>query len=213
MTPKVFNLSPVFEKTYHHYLAELAGIDFAFVEKRLGIRIEERTAMIPFFNRKYRIDKNGVADMDGKKAPFDISVILLKYLMLCPKDPPTDKRWVAFREIKGAAPLIGYFSNEVEKVISKRFSGRFNALKKAAERLQGYPPENEFPYLFSARFDALPQIRLLMLFNDADDEFQAHCSVLFEKRSEAYLDPECLAIIGARLAGGLCLSADAFSEG
>lgn len=209
----MFNLSPVFEKTYHRYLAELAGIDFAFVEKRLGIRVEEKKLIIPFFNRNYRVDKNGVADMDGEKAPFDISVILFKYLMLCPKNPPTDKKWVAFREIKGAAPLIGYFSNEVEKVISKRFSGRLGALKKAVERFWGYPSENEFPYLFSAQFDALPRIRLLMVFNDADNEFQAHCSVLFEKRSEAYLDPECLAIIGARLAGGLCLSADAFSEG
>src|SRR4030042_6133311 len=190
MTLKTFNISPVFEKTCQHYLAEIAGIDFAFVEKRLGIRIEEKTAIITFFNRKYRIDKNGVADMDGKKAPFDISVILLKYLISCPKDPPIDKKWVAFREIKGAAPLIGYFSNEVEKVISKRFSGRLDALKKAGERLWGYPPENEFPYLFSAQFDALPKIRLLMLFNDADDECQANCLVLFEKRSEAYLDPE-----------------------
>lgn len=213
MTSKIFNLSPVFEKTYHRYLAELAGIDFAFVEKRLGIRVEEKKLIIPFFNWNYHVDKNGVADMDGKKAPFDICVILLKYLILCPTDPPTDKKWVAFREIKGAAPLIGYFSNEVEKVISKRFSGRLSVLKKAAECLWGYPPENEFPYLFSARFDALPRIRLLMLFNDADDEFQAHCSVLFEKRSEAYLDPECLAIVGARLAGGLCRSADAFFKG
>lgn len=35
-----------------------------------------------------------------------------------------------------------------------------------------------------------------MLHNDADDEFGAECSVLFERRVENYLDMESLAIVG-----------------
>jgi len=42
-----------------------------------------------------------------------------------------------------------------------------------------------------------------MLFNDADDEFSATCSVLFEQRAENYLDPECLAMVGRRLCTNL----------
>ncbi|CAN2041866.1 hypothetical protein GMMP15_50054 [Candidatus Magnetomoraceae bacterium gMMP-15] len=38
-----------------------------------------------------------------------------------------------------------------------------------------------------------------MLFNDADDEFEAKCSVLFERRAEKYLDLECLAMLGRHL--------------
>jgi hypothetical protein len=38
-----------------------------------------------------------------------------------------------------------------------------------------------------------------MLYNDTDDEFAAKCSVLFERRAEAYLDAECLAMVGRLL--------------
>jgi len=38
-----------------------------------------------------------------------------------------------------------------------------------------------------------------MLYNDADDEFPPACSVLFERRAQRYLDPECLAMVGALL--------------
>ena len=50
------------------------------------------------------------------------------------------------------------------------------------------------------RVPALPRIPLLLLFNDADDEFAAQCAILFERRADRYLDMECLAIIGSLLA-------------
>jgi hypothetical protein len=46
-------------------------------------------------------------------------------------------------------------------------------------------------------------VPLLLLFDDVDEEFPAQCKVLFERRSEHYLDPECLAIIGRLLNGFL----------
>ena len=49
------------------------------------------------------------------------------------------------------------------------------------------------------KFDVLPRIPLLLLFNDADEDFPAHCSVLFEKRADTFLDAECLAIAGRLL--------------
>jgi hypothetical protein len=45
----------------------------------------------------------------------------------------------------------------------------------------------------------LPKVPVLLLFDDVDEEFPAQCKVLFERRAEHYLDPECLAIIGRLL--------------
>ena len=42
-------------------------------------------------------------------------------------------------------------------------------------------------------------IPIIILYNDADEEFSAKCSVLFESRAEKYLDAECLAMIGWQL--------------
>jgi hypothetical protein len=49
------------------------------------------------------------------------------------------------------------------------------------------------------QFEALPQIPVILLFNDADDEFPAQSSVLFERKAEKYLDPECLSMAGRLL--------------
>jgi hypothetical protein len=44
-------------------------------------------------------------------------------------------------------------------------------------------------------FDPLPQVPILLLFNDADEEFPAQCLLLFERRAEKYLDMESMAIL------------------
>ena len=49
------------------------------------------------------------------------------------------------------------------------------------------------------QFDALPKVPLLLLFNDNDAEFPAQCLLLFEKRTEKYLDMECVAMVGMLL--------------
>jgi hypothetical protein len=70
--------------------------------------------------------------------------------------------------------------------------------------MSGTPYEEPLAYDVAFRFEALPRIGMLLLFNDADDEFGAESRVLFERRTETYLDMECVAILGARLAAGLC---------
>ena len=53
------------------------------------------------------------------------------------------------------------------------------------------------------QFDALPKVPVIVLFNDADDEFPTQCSLLFERRAESYLDAECLAMIARLLLANL----------
>jgi hypothetical protein len=70
-------------------------------------------------------------------------------------------------------------------------------LARIAElEIGGYASAEAFSYDLSRRFDALPKVPLLLLFNDKDDEFPAQCSILFEKRTEKFLDMECLAMVG-----------------
>jgi hypothetical protein len=48
-------------------------------------------------------------------------------------------------------------------------------------------------------FYPLPKMPLLLVFNDADDDFPASASLLFEKRASTYLDAESQAILGHAL--------------
>jgi len=95
--------------------------------------------------------------------------------------------------------LLTYFAHDVEGAVASFFSGRLDDLKRAGKTLGGYPPTLDVSYDHVLQFDALPRIPEIMLFNDADDEFPATCSILFESRAETYLDPECIAMLGWQL--------------
>ncbi len=88
----------------------------------------------------------------------------------------------------------------MERPITGVFGGRLSVLEGAARAAGGYPPAEALPYHLAVRFDALPRVPLLLLFNDADEEFPADCRVLFEQRAEHFLDAESLAMLARLLA-------------
>jgi hypothetical protein len=188
--------SQVFEQTYEAYLSQIAGLDFNFIAAKLGVEVDGEDVIIPFFGTPYRVSAQGISDSSGQKPHLSISVILSKYLLMCPLIEPLGGNWMAFKDFKDAAPLIQAFSNTVTGPIAKTFSGRLAELEKAGGQLGAYAPREEFPYDLGLQFDVLPKVPLLLLFNDQDEEFSAQCGVLFEKRTEKFIDMECLAMVG-----------------
>jgi hypothetical protein len=191
--------SPVFEETLKNYLGQVGQIELKPLESKLGVEIEKDEVIVPFFGKPYRVSAEGVIDSLGKQPPLEISVVLCKYLLLCPKTNPVADQWVSYRDFKDSGPLTSYFLNSVEQPVAKHFSGRLEELKKACKILGGFQPYIKLSYELSLQFNPLPKIPVLLLFNDEDDEFPAHCSMLFERRAEKYLDAECLAILGMLL--------------
>ena len=189
----------VFEKTYKDYIAQVAEIDFKPIEQKLGVEVEGNDVTILLFGKPHKVSENGITNPEGKRPSLDKCVILCKYLLLCPDVYPKEKEWVSFRDFKDSGPLTTYFANDVERAIAVYFEGRLDDMKEASKLLGGYLPDIEVTYDLSMQFDALPQVPVMLLFNDADDEFLAKSSVLFERRAEKYLDAECLAMVGRLL--------------
>jgi hypothetical protein len=200
--------NPVFKQTYQHYLRQLEQLELPLISKRLNIEHENGLLHIPFFNRIYRVSGEGILDPSNKKAPFDVCIILFKYLMMCPSQPPSDRTWASYKDFKDAAPLISTFRNRAEGAVASHFSGRLTDLESACRHMQAQVPEIELSYSLTMQFQALPTIPLLLLFNDADEEFPAQSSILFERRVAQYLDMESLAILGLLFAGYLKKAAD-----
>ena len=186
----------VYQQTYKDYLSRIAGIDLKFAANKLDLQMSGDAVIIPFFGKSYRVSTKEIADPAGKQPHLSTSVILCKYLLMCPMIVPLGGNWMSFKDFKDAAPLIQAFFNTVTLPIADSFSTRLADLEIAAKNIGGYPPADDFPYDLSLQFDALSQVPLLMLFNDKDEEFPAQCSVLFEKRVEKLLDMECLAMVG-----------------
>ena len=186
----------VYEQTYNDYLSRIAQIDLKFAAVKLDLQMNDEAVMIPFFGKTYRVSTEEIAGPSGKQPHLSISVILCKYLLMCPMIVPLGGNWMSFKDFKDAAPLIQAFFNTVTVPIAESFSTRLADLEIAAKKIGGYPPADAFPYDLSMQFDALSKVSLLLLFNDKDEEFPAQCSVLFEKRVEKLLDMECLAMVG-----------------
>lgn len=208
LTPEehvMFQKSEIFEENYNQYCSQLAEIDFNSIGDTLGITCDGSQMRVRFFNRDYRISKTGIADASGNRPAYGVCVILAKYILLCPDEIHHDPAWVSFPDFKRTTHFtnVNYFKSDTEQVIANHFSGKFGEIATAGEALGGFRNESELPYDLCMQFPALPRISLLLLFNDRDEEFPAHCSVLFQKHAEFYLDPESLAMTSAFLANSL----------
>ena len=193
-------MSEAFENIYRDYLKEISEVDLDRVKDRLGITTDNGEAVIPFFGIPYRVSGEGVSDLKGLRPSHSVSVVLFKYLLMCPDDPPGESEWITYKDFKDALPFAGGFLNNAEKPIGGTFSGRLADLQQAGAKLSGHRVETEVRSDLVLWFDALPKVPLLLLFNDRDEDFPAQCTLLFERRAENYLDMECLAIVGWALA-------------
>lgn len=192
--------SPIFETHYRRYLERVARIDFDRLPEALGVERRAETIVVPVFNAPYRVSAAGITDPHGKPAEYATGVIICRYLLECPPSRPAGDTWRAFRDFRDAAPLLDYFSANVERRIGGHFRNRPASLNAAAAALGVRRPGLTLDYDFTGVFDPLPRVPVLLAFNDADAMFPAHCSVLFEARVESYLDMECVAMVGALLA-------------
>ncbi len=186
----------VFKETYQNYLDQIGQIDLDSIAEKLGGRVEKDEMVLSFFGQPYRISRRGITDPFGKQPPMGISVVLCKYLLLCPDTPSLDREWVSYRDFKNTAPLVHSFINHTERPIVQNYSNRLKDLAEACKKLGGKDPGLDLNYQLIMILYPLPKVPVLLLFDDVDEEFPAQCKVLFERRAEHYMDPECLAIIG-----------------
>jgi hypothetical protein len=192
--------APIFDKIFNDYLAKVADLDLTGKSEILGIQIDGKAIGIPFFNNFYTITPDKILDGQGNPPQHAVSVILCKYLMLCPDIPGSDTELLTYKDFRDAAPYVLGFGNTAEKPISGVFSGKLDALEKRSRELGGKPCDMGISCDLSYVFQPLPKVPIYMFYNDEDEEFPASCALLFEKRAAHYLDMECLAIIGMVLA-------------
>jgi hypothetical protein len=192
--------APVFKETYENYLAQIGNLNLAALGRTLGFEMDSGRARITCFNRTYWVGSKGIQDRIGKTPNLSVSIILCKYLLMCPGQTPDAQDLVTFKDFRDAAPLGHYFSNTVQSAIANRFQADTCGLEKACDNLGGRPYAADLSYQVKYCFQGLPKVPIILLFNDAEEGFAAQCTLLFERSAEYYLDMESLAMLGATLA-------------
>ena len=201
----MFQGSDIFEKHYADYCKKIAGLKLGPMKDILGIEVENGKATVPFLYRNYSVSGDGIEDANHERPLYSLCVVLAKYLLLCPKRLHLDTAWASVTDFKKNSHLtnINFFKSSTIQAVLKQFSGRAGALAAAGARMGGQHHDAGMSYDVSMAFEVLPRISLLLLFNDADEDFPAQCSVLFHQHSEYYLDPESLLIASAAFAEAL----------
>ncbi len=197
--------SDVYEKNYDDYRAQIAKVDFESVKETLGLEKDGDKFLVWFANDQYTIEDAHILDEQGNRPHYTICVVLFQYILLCPKMAPHYDDWISFKDFKQTSHMgnTNFFSSGTELAIQKAFSGRLEALVSACEKMGAYQSKDDMPYDLAVQIDMLPQISLLLLFNDKDEEFPAQCKVLFQKHTEYFLDPESIIIASSLVANKL----------
>lgn len=193
--------APVFEKIMQDYLHQVTCIaNREKVAASLGATISEGIYRISFFDEIYTVSSNSVSNADGRTASHAVAVLLCKYLLLCPAIPSDDTSLATYKDFRDSAPYVIGFRNTAEHPIADGFAHDLPRLKKRCQELGGRTVDTEVSCDLAVRFQALPNVPVLLIFHDADEEFPAEATILFQKNAESYLDMECLAIVGGCLA-------------
>jgi hypothetical protein len=193
--------APVFDKILDDYLVAVDRLDNKRrISRLLGIRLEDNQLTVPYFHRRFAVGSKEIKAEKGDPPSHASSVILLKYILLCPEHPDDDKNLVTYKDFKDASPYVEGFRNTAEHPIARHFEGRLGDLHQACLKLGGTLFQTDVSCDIAFRFQALPRVPLFLLFNDADEDFGSQCTLLFQKNAASYLDMECIAIVGGTLA-------------
>lgn len=196
-----------YTETYHNYLNQLKTMRFDGKEAVLGITLDGDAVVVPYFGQFIRYTADGLIDEAGHRPDFSDCVVVCRYLIMCPPFEPQQKEWVAYRDFPDAGPLTVFWADTVEGPLANTFSGGVGALEKACGRLGGSITDMDIACDLCRCFTPLPKMPQLLVFHDADDDFPASASLLFEKRASTYLDAESQAILGHALTKRLLAAA------
>jgi hypothetical protein len=191
----------VFRKTYENYLKKISEIDLERIAPIIGGKKSEGGVVIPYIDREYTVGSDGVTDDRGKTASFPVSVVLLKYVLMAPGARPIPNgQWMNFRDFPDAGPLVTYFGSNVIQVLERGFDGRVNLLRQGCLALGAEDSPFASTFDLSVTIPVLPNVTVILNFNDRDDEFPGVANLLFDRTVALCLDMESVAILGVTLA-------------
>ncbi len=119
-------------------------------------------------------------DHKGRRPAHSVCVILCQYLLLSPDRLEDDRQLKTYRDFRDAAPYVQGFDNTARKPVSRAFAGRIAELETGCRHLGGSPCDIGISCDLSYMFEALPRVRIYLMFNDADEDFPADCSLLLK---------------------------------
>jgi len=159
----------------------------------------ENSFEVPFLDRVYEVsfpefDFKDLSDED-KEVPLQEQVLILHYLVAEEKRPPAGK-WIAYREIPGAAFYFSAFAKRAIEPLKKVFGQNKSGLIKQSLKVDGKAVE---PGDAAFEFKLFPRVSLQVILWEGDDEFPPEANILFDETIGDIFSPEDVAWLAGML--------------
>jgi hypothetical protein len=156
-------------------------------------RIDPRHGSVLFFHHLCTVREDGVYQ-HGKRLATMGAILAIRYL-LQGGSVPVQGRWVPYRDLKDGAQFAAYIRANIEDPIARAFEGNGGLLKERLGLLGGKGANTEVRADLALALEPFPNLPLLTLFWDKDEEFPASFQFLFDASACEYLDLESLAVL------------------
>jgi len=161
--------------------------------------LSDSVFQVPFLSRSYHVRYPDFTFKDAAdstaEVPIQEQVIILHYMNAMQKTPVAG-RWIAYREIPGAAFYYSSFVKRAIDPLKKVFGSNVEALPPVAEKLGGEAIDNgDVGYVFHV----LPKVPLQLILWEGDEEFSPEANILFDETAGNYLSPEDAAWLAGML--------------
>ena len=181
-----------FREAREKALRQLKGLDPAWMAARSGASYSypEKALKLDYLGEECTVAYPGgaVRGAHGGALRGAAELIILHYL-LGADGSPLRGRWISYRDLPGARYHEAAFVADVERPLSLGLAGRLAELRGWRERnARGV----ELPGDEAFAWEALPRVPLLVIFNEADEEFPASARMLFDASAPSYLPTEDL---------------------
>ena len=148
-----------------------------------------------FMGGIYEIDpaaKTVEGPKDHPPADFQKAMVLVSYLVKAQEDLGQSGRLVPGRELNGGDMFFAGPHTLATKPICDKFGFSPQDLLERAKFFGAQKDEKAAPSYLSLAWPILPNISLGLIFYEADDEFEAEATWLFDSYSNFHLPLDCL---------------------
>ena len=189
-----------YEMTCEYWRDIFLKMDHEELVRRFELQSDENALYIRFCCREYRIDRmSGIITCEenpGRRVSFDALMSIYNLFYYSKAGAAVCGKFVPFRDVKRASPFAPAFEKSVKSGLAIPFSGKAELLRKAGELLQGEPVSyGDVGFIFRT-FDFMP---VMVVFWDADDEFEAQANLLFDADITDFIHEETVCCIAGEL--------------
>lgn len=129
---------------------------------------------------------------------------LILYYFISADGTPVTGRYIAYSELPDGRFYSQAFQGYTGQELARRFANDPEALHRTAGKLGGSPQSlGDCSYLFPL----FPNINLMLVFWQGDEDFPSNCQILFDQAAASQLPTDACAIAGSMLTRKLLASA------